>query len=187
MKFMWYQWYVHSAYCCHKTAPSLDTSYTCQIQHRQHAGLCTHRSCKAEPCCPSALSGGRRRAWTHQRRIRLLLLGQSQVCTAPRDIKGPCQCVLAKMRGGTSTTQQSVISRGHGTPSGQHNVMLASREVTQHWQNTRIQELSQQTKVHRTNKKSDRQVAIRSAKTAQKLLQSKRLHVYSAYVWLDML
>ncbi len=62
------------------TAPPLITSFTSPVFHEQHAGpfLATHRSCEWGPCCPSPLSGGRRHAWTHQPRIRLLLLGRSQ-------------------------------------------------------------------------------------------------------------
>lgn len=60
--------------------PSVITSFTCPVPHERHAGpfLGTHRSCKWGPCCPNPLSAGRRHARTHQPRIRLLLLGQSQ-------------------------------------------------------------------------------------------------------------
>ena len=114
---------------------SLVLSFTCPLSRGQHAGpfLGTHRSCKRGPRCPTPLSGGRRRAWTHQPRIRLLLLGPSQVHAAPHDFKGPRQCLLGKMRSGTGATQQSVIGRGHGAPSGPERVVLAGGGVTRLW------------------------------------------------------
>lgn len=48
------------------------------MNNMQVSFLGTHRSCEWGPCCPSPLSWGRRHAWTHQPRIRLLLLGRSQ-------------------------------------------------------------------------------------------------------------
>lgn len=127
----------------HITTSSPVRSFTCPVLHQQRAGpfLDTHRSCKGGPLLSQSIVGARRRAWTHQPRIRLLLLGRSQVRAAPHDFKGPCQCVLVKMRRGTSATQQSVIGRGHAAPSGRHHVVLAGEGVKQVRQNTRAQEL----------------------------------------------
>lgn len=73
----------------------------------------------------------------------MLLLGPSQVRAAPHDFKGPCQCLLGKMRSGASTTRPSVIRRGHGAPSGRHLVVLAgegSRESRSSVQTPHAQE-----------------------------------------------
>ncbi len=55
-----------------------------------------------------------------------------RVHAAPHDFKGPRQCMLEKMRSGTSASQRTVIGGGHGAPSGRHHVVLAGEEVTQH-------------------------------------------------------
>lgn len=58
----------------------LPTAFTRPLPHERYAGpfLGTHAGLRWGPCCPRPLLAGRRHAWTHQLRIRLLLLGQSQ-------------------------------------------------------------------------------------------------------------
>ena len=68
-----------------------------QVHSYVHTGVA-----KGAPAVLVHCRGSRRHAWTHQPRIRLLLLGRSQVRAAPRDFKGPCQCVLVEMRSGAS-------------------------------------------------------------------------------------
>lgn len=58
----------------------LPTSFTRPLLHERYAGpfLGTHAGLGWGPRCPRPLLAGRRHAWTHQLRIRLLLLGRSQ-------------------------------------------------------------------------------------------------------------
>lgn len=76
--------------------PPLPPSFTCPPLHERYAGpfLGTHAGLKWGPCCPRPLLAGRRHAWTHQLRIRLLLLGQSQgPCCSPQLQRATSVCV----------------------------------------------------------------------------------------------
>lgn len=105
-------------------APPLPPSFTCPPLYERYAGpfLGTHAGFKWGPCCPRPLLAGRRHAWTHQLRIRLLLLGQSQ---GPRCSPQLQRATSVCVRGDEKRSQQSVSSGGHSAPSGRHHVVLA--------------------------------------------------------------